>query len=324
MRISLSLLFLLGACTDGEIATDLPTDDTDVVVDIDFDEDGSPASEDCDDTDFEVFPGADEYCDGKDNDCDEIVDEDAIDADTYYGDADRDGFGDDNSSTLSCDQPPDTTDRGGDCNDSDPAINPAATEVCDDNNVDEDCDNKVDDADDSTDRDSMTQWSVDADGDGYGHPENTVFACDAGEGRTTDNTDCDDTDAEVNPETGCAVDFDGEWKIEGTLTVEAKGISDRCSFSMVVKVDSTARETVQATSWGVCTMRSLRVEEEVWMRGSYASDRTLTGDLYFGKNLVPYEATLSPDPDTLSSEDTQTLVFAGYKANVTHTLKGSK
>ena len=44
--------------------------------DIDGDDDGVPASDDCDDGDPFVFPGAPEKCDGKDQDCDQSVDED--------------------------------------------------------------------------------------------------------------------------------------------------------------------------------------------------------------------------------------------------------
>ncbi len=102
---------------------------------------------DCNDADASVNPSAPEVCDGADQDCDELIDEDAVDADTWYSDADRDGFGDDSAWTTSCDQPPDTTDAGGDCDDTNADVNPLADDVevtliCD--GLDNDCDGSTD------------------------------------------------------------------------------------------------------------------------------------------------------------------------------------
>jgi hypothetical protein len=58
--------------------------------------------------------------------------------------------------------------------------------------VDNDCDGQVDEGAKST-------FYQDADGDGYGNPGATTEACSAPDGYVTDNTDCDDADASVNP-----------------------------------------------------------------------------------------------------------------------------
>ncbi len=80
----------------------------------------------------------------------------------------------------------------GDCDDSDPAVNPGVDEICD--GIDNDCDGYADlgavDA---------TSWWLDVDGDGYGCETCVASACEQPDGRVADNTDCDDEDSTVNP-----------------------------------------------------------------------------------------------------------------------------
>jgi hypothetical protein len=115
------------------------------------DEACGPSTEpDCDDTDPATYPGAPERCDGFDNDCDGEVDESAVAVD-WYVDADDDGWGDAGAGPpiSSCADPStpgdDRSPIAGDCDDTDPAVNPAALEVC--NGIDDDCDTLVDVAD---------------------------------------------------------------------------------------------------------------------------------------------------------------------------------
>jgi len=95
---------------------------------------------DCDDAAAAVNPDADEVCDGIDNDCDGGVDTGAVDAGTWYTDGDADGFG--GTSVTACEAPTGSVASGGDCDDSDAAVNPDAAEVCD--YVDNDCASGVD------------------------------------------------------------------------------------------------------------------------------------------------------------------------------------
>jgi hypothetical protein len=153
---------------------------------------------DCDDGDASAYPGADEYCDGTDNDCDGDTDEDeAVDATTWYADTDSDGYGDVTSSYVACYAPSNHVSDATDCDDSDSAINPAASEIC--NGIDDDCDGDVDDDDGSLDMSTVSTWYADTDSDGYGDSTSSSLSCDAPSGAIVDGTDCDDGDSAVNP-----------------------------------------------------------------------------------------------------------------------------
>ena len=80
-----------------------------------------------------------------------------------------------------------------DCDDSDAAIHPDATETCDE--LDNDCDGEIDE-DDAAD---AATWYADEDSDGYGDAEASVTTCDLPDGHVSDDTDCDDADATIHP-----------------------------------------------------------------------------------------------------------------------------
>ncbi|MCP4810504.1 MAG: hypothetical protein GY884_34660 [Proteobacteria bacterium] len=98
------------------------------------------------------------------------------------------------SGDVAVDADEDGFDETVDCDDSDAAVNPDATEVCD--GLDNDCDDLVDDADDSLDASTGVSFYVDADGDTYGAGD-AQWSC---ESAGVDNADdCDDAVAQVNP-----------------------------------------------------------------------------------------------------------------------------
>jgi MYXO-CTERM domain-containing protein len=149
---------------------------------------------DCDDNESTTHPGADEYCDNIDNDCDQVTDEDdAVDALTWYADTDGDGYGDAGNPTNACTQPANHLTDDTDCDDNNNAVHPGATEYCD--TIDWDCDNETYDDDSS---DALT-WYADMDLDGYGDPANSTLACFEPSGYGSDNTDCNDSDVDINP-----------------------------------------------------------------------------------------------------------------------------
>jgi len=203
---------------------------------------------DCDDANSAIHPDALERCDGYDDDCDGLMDDadlPVVDAVAWYLDADGDGWGDSASAILACEAPSGHVALDGDCDDTDPAINPGAAEDdctdpvdyncdgstgyadgdgdgwaacldCDDGDAAvnpegiERCDGVDDDCDGEVDEDDALDaatWYLDADGDGDGSAAASLTACSAPAGYAATATDCDDGDAAVHP--GSAEDCDG-------------------------------------------------------------------------------------------------------------------
>jgi hypothetical protein len=170
----------------------------------DGDRDGAPACQDCDDGDAARSPLLPEVCDAADldEDCDAVADDADPSTDSatwavWFVDADADAYGDPTESTAACDAPAGHVANDDDCDDTDAAVSPAATELCDPADLDEDCDGLADDSD--TGVSGATTWYRDADADTYGNPAVTTSTCDMPTGYVTNDDDCDDTTNTVSP-----------------------------------------------------------------------------------------------------------------------------
>ncbi|MDP2315774.1 MAG: MopE-related protein [Pseudomonadota bacterium] len=158
---------------------------------------------DCDDAHATVRPGAVEACDTpEDDDCDGLTDvEGAGGCVTWAYDADGDGTGTD--ATQCWCEPQEATGFdapvGGDCDDADADVYPGATERCDVEGTDEDCDGLADD-DAGAEAEGRVRYFPDRDRDGYGDAEDVgTLSCVPVDTWATDGTDCDDTTNNVFP-----------------------------------------------------------------------------------------------------------------------------
>jgi len=144
--------------------------------------------DDCNDSNSTVHPGATETCNLIDDDCDGLIDENILN--TFYADTDNDGYGDVNTTIEACLAPNGYVSDHTDCDDSNTAIHPNATETC--NNIDDDCDGLIDEGV------KITVYA-DGDGDGYGDPAVSQLVCAIPSGYVTNNTDCNDNASNVHP-----------------------------------------------------------------------------------------------------------------------------
>lgn len=160
---------------------------------------------DCDDTRAEVNPEGVEVCNLLDDDCDGGFDNLGNPV-VWYPDSDEDGFGD-TTGPLTTDCPPASdfpwTQTAGDCDDDEPLVHPNAAEIC--NDVDDDCDDELDAADEEL-TDGVPAYQ-DRDLDGYGACPDGGDDCapfavcpdDLGKGSAEALGDCDDTNPAQNP-----------------------------------------------------------------------------------------------------------------------------
>jgi len=148
---------------------------------------------DCNDSDAAINPNAPEVCNLIDDNCNGLIN-DGLPIVIIYTDSDGDSYGYGPSETTCNSQvPAGYTTRSGDCNDNNPSVNPAATEIC--NSIDDDCDNSPDDGL------SFYQFYLDTDGDYFGDTSLDTLVCEvpAFWAYTPFGNDCDDGDFNVFP-----------------------------------------------------------------------------------------------------------------------------
>jgi hypothetical protein len=147
-----------------------------------------------------IHPDREEICDNfVDDNCDGDADfADKDDGDIWYPDLDNDDDGDPTQPVRTCAPEPSMVDIAGDCADLDPLRNSfILSELC--NNLDDDCDGAIDEADDLAVNQGLVTWP-DGDGDSYGaNVAGSPRVCVPAPGTATRSGDCLDTNAAVHP-----------------------------------------------------------------------------------------------------------------------------
>ena len=258
-------------------------------------------SADCNDADAAIHPAATEVCDGGiDNDCTGLADEEEMPITSlpqWFSDEDGDSWGG-VWSAAACTAPGEAyTNTPGDCNDADGSIYPTAVEVCD--GINNDCDLAIDE-------DVTYTFYADSDTDGFGDPSKAIEACEEPEGYTTDNDDCNDTDASINPDAsevvGDEVDSDCDTTELCYLDADDDGLTDGAGDTMV-STDSDCQDATEST-----TMEGDDCDDGDALLGSLSTDAdcdgVLSGDDCNDDNAE--STTLATDADcdgTITAED---------------------
>ena len=270
--------------------------------DDDLDGDTYGIANDCDDTDPNVNPGATEVCNGIDDNCADGIDEGCV---TYYEDADNDGYGNPNASQQSISQPAGYVENSEDCDDTDPNVNPGATEVC--NGIDDNCADGVDEGCDN--------YYEDADNDGYGNPNASQQSTSQPAGYVENPGDCDDTDPNVNPaqeevcngiDDNCADGIDEGVKITFYKDSDADGYSDGTTAIECVRPDEHYLGTELISTSGDCDDTDSNVNPGTAEILNDGIDQDCDGgDLWIDEvdGTITLLGTVNPNEDPYNTED---------------------
>jgi hypothetical protein len=240
---------------------------------------------DCNDNNNAINPGATEVCNNIDDNCNGLTD-DGLTFTTYYADADGDGHGNAMVSQSTCNGAPSGyVANATDCNDNNITINPGALEIC--NTVDDDCDGDIDDADAGI--YGQTYWNADADGDGYGdlNVNTQTLACYQPVGYTSDYSDCDDQNPNINI---------------AALEVCGNSVDDNCNGTIDEGCSGCANPSTAdaGADQSICTGTNANLSGTVG-GGATTGTWSTSGDGTFTPNANDLNASYTPGANDISN-----------------------
>lgn len=191
---------------------------------------------------------------------------------------------------------------------------PPPTETC--NGEDDDGDGQIDE-----DVADLPAWYADDDADGFGDPLETTSGCDAPSGFIADQTDCDDTNALINP----GVEEDGGNEVDENCD----GVVDDTCGPHAPVIDSAEPAFDPAFDFGRETGPAMtvllhftdvdgdvdRAKFRMWM--DYVVDGTV--DTSGDPNSEMNEITLDDDPTCVVAEEDITLAYGAANLVDTYT-----
>ncbi len=235
---------------------------------------------DCNLTDAAIFPGAAEICNTTDDDCDGWINEGIVFF-LIYWDPDADGYGQGEADTTCSTVNGGYATMSGDCDESDPQLNPGIVEIF--NNIDDDCDGVIDDVYLDTDQDGVEDL-LDEDDDNDG-------LLDAQENDYDANGIQDDCDEDGIPNIRDTDEC--EVFIPEVFTPNGDGVNDvfelgRLPFQAVVKIQVYNRwgALVYANDAYQNDWRGNNIEGGGLPAGTYPMVLEVNGGKVIQKNLV--------------------------------------
>ncbi|TNF28658.1 MAG: hypothetical protein EP329_17510 [Deltaproteobacteria bacterium] len=238
---------------------------------------------DCNDSAPLISPASAEFCNGTDDDCDDAVDEeDAVGCQPFYTDVDGDRWGVGDARCLCGAEGLWRGTQAVDCDDDDPARNPALPERCGGDGKDEDCDGATDEAN----AEGCVDLYEDIDGDEFGVTLTRTCLCGpTGDFTATVGGDCDDQTEIVNP---------GEVEVCNALDDDCDGLWDEgCGMQVggwpTAKYD--ARRSGHAKTLAGPTSNHLRWKRRLTTTAEITTSATVdtAGDVIIAVQNVLYK-----------------------------------
>ncbi len=258
-------------------------------------------SSDCNDLNAAINPLATEICNGIDDNCTGGIDDGIIFTD-YYTDADGDGFGDASASPVSaCAPVVGSVANNNDCDDLNAAINPLATEIC--NGIDDNCTGGIDEGI------IFTDYYTDADGDGFGDASaSPVSACAPVVGSVTNNNDCNDLNAAINPSAieicGNLIDEDCNGLIDNidSVYIEVLSVYPVCQPN-IITLGANPTDGGLTYQWyrnGLLIPGATNVTYDVFEKRGYYKVAVSNGECTVLSDSI-YERIYGPQPPVINS-----------------------